>query len=105
MSGKRKSGLHKADEELGFVDFTVHNAKSLQRMDARGLCDAYVVIALEHKDGEIASKQKTKVINQNLQPTWEQEFSFNVKSEEQVFQIRYEAATETLKEPKTSVNR
>jgi Ca2+-dependent lipid-binding protein len=88
MSERQRPGLKKSDEELGFVDLTVHNAKSLQRMDARGLCDPYMVIALESKDGDVVSKKKTKVVKQNLQPTWDEEFAFNVQNEDQVFHIR-----------------
>ena len=88
MSERERPGLKKSDEELGFVDLTVHDAKSLQRMDARGLCDAYISISLENRDGGIAARHKTKVVKQSLQPAWEEEFAFNVQTEDQIFNFR-----------------
>lgn len=84
-----RHGSQKTDRQLGFADVTVINAKGLPKMDARGLSDPYVVVLLENKDGRVVAKKRTRTIKQSLQPTWNDEFEFHVKNEEQIFHFRF----------------
>mmetsp|Transcript_18527 Transcript_18527/g.45471 ORF Transcript_18527/g.45471 Transcript_18527/m.45471 type:complete len:315 (-) Transcript_18527:66-1010(-) len=88
---KRKAQKHKLDKqegEIGFADVAVRSGRGLPKMDTRGLSDPYVVVTLENKDGKVVAKKQTKYIRQNLQPTWDAEFAFNIRNEEQAFSFK-----------------
>jgi len=56
------------------IKITVIRGESLLAADINGKSDPYVV--LKWRDADKKSKQKTKVIHKNLNPRWDQTFTF-----------------------------
>jgi len=62
----------------GAVTLKVVSGRNLASKDSNGLSDPYCEIYLLDEKGQPnkKSKQKTKVINKNLNPTWDESFNF-----------------------------
>uniref|UniRef100_A0A0D6R0C9 Uncharacterized protein n=1 Tax=Araucaria cunninghamii TaxID=56994 RepID=A0A0D6R0C9_ARACU len=68
-SGKKK------DIVRGVLSVTVKRAEDLTATDLMGKADPYVVLSMKKTD----AKKKTRVINKNLNPEWNQTFDFMVE--------------------------
>ena len=60
---------------LGKVSVAIKQARDLPNMDTRSLTDGFVKCYLL-PDRSASGKRKTKVINNNLNPVWEEEFVY-----------------------------
>ena len=60
---------------LGTVSVAIKQARDLPNMDTRSLTDGFVKCYLL-PDRSASGKRKTKVINDNLNPVWEEEFVY-----------------------------
>lgn len=69
------------------MDVTVFCAESLEKKDVRGLSDAYCVLVLKSPDGRKSKPQKTKWVEENLNPEWNKEMMFTVESLEQEMHV------------------
>ncbi|XP_073004423.1 synaptotagmin-5-like [Typha latifolia] len=59
----------------GVLSVTVISAEDLPAMDVMGKADPYVVLYMK----KLGTKNKTRVVNENLNPTWNQTFDFVVE--------------------------
>eukprot|EP00960_Hanusia_phi_P047054 758185-Hanusia_phi.AAC.13 len=76
-----------AAEGIGMAEVGVLKAKSLKRMDIAGLSDPYVVLSITGGGGWRKKTKKTKIIRNNLNPEWNQEFTFPVTDFEQKIEL------------------
>jgi len=60
---------------LGTVSVAIKQARDLPNMDTRSLTDGFVKCYLL-PDRSASGKRKTKVVNNNLNPVWEEEFVY-----------------------------
>jgi hypothetical protein len=59
------------------LSVTVHEARNLKNVDKKGASDPYAKIYLE-PDGRPTLKRKTKIIKNNLNPTWQETFDYTM---------------------------
>ncbi|EKX53423.1 hypothetical protein GUITHDRAFT_54647, partial [Guillardia theta CCMP2712] len=71
----------------GVAEVGVIKAKSLKRMDMAGLSDPYVMLSMTGGGGWRKKAKKTKIVRNNLNPEWNQEFSFPVTDLEQKVEL------------------
>ena len=63
------------------LSVTVHEARNLKNVDKKGASDPYAKIYLE-PDGRPTLKRKTKIIKNNLNPTWQETFDYTMSLSE-----------------------
>jgi hypothetical protein len=56
-------------------------------MDLRGLCDPYVTLTVTNSDGTGGKTKRTKFIRQNLNPEYNEQFTFPVYSQAQILVV------------------
>ncbi|KAJ0984331.1 hypothetical protein J5N97_002687 [Dioscorea zingiberensis] len=72
----RKSAHRKRDVIVrGVLSVTVISAEDLPSMDVLGKADPYVVLSMKKTE----TKKKTRVVNESLNPIWDQTFDFVVE--------------------------
>ncbi|PON89873.1 Synaptotagmin-like mitochondrial-lipid-binding domain containing protein [Trema orientale] len=76
-SGIGKTATHKKREVIvrGVLSVTVISAEDLPIVDLLGKADPYVVLIMKKSE----TKAKTRVLNENLNPIWNQTFDFVVE--------------------------
>ncbi|XP_039132005.1 synaptotagmin-5-like [Dioscorea cayenensis subsp. rotundata] len=72
-----KMSKHRKKDAIvrGVLSVTVISAQDLPSMDVLGKADPYVVLSMKKTE----TKNKTRVVNDNLNPTWNQTFDFVVE--------------------------
>ncbi len=65
----------------------MNQASGLVKMDLRGLCDPYVTVTVTNSDGGGGKTKRTKFIRQNLNPEFNEQFSFPVHSQAQILVV------------------
>lgn len=73
---ERTTTLRKKDVIMrGVLSVTVISAEDLPAMDVMGKADPFVVLSMK----KLETKNKTRVVNESLSPTWDQTFDFVVE--------------------------
>ena len=72
---KMRSVTNSTSRIVGTLHVAIHQAKDLPVMDENGLTDATVKLYLLPNQSS-SGKRKTKVINQNLNPAWDEQFTY-----------------------------
>ena len=77
-------------------DGCMWQASGLVKMDLRGLCDPYVTLSITNSDGVGGKTKRTKFIRQNLNPEFNEQFTFPVFSAAQILVVSLKAAAPRL---------
>ena len=72
---KIRSPENSTSRIIGTLHVAIHQAKDLPAMDEHGLTDATVKLYLLPNQSS-SGKRKTKVINQNLNPAWDEQITY-----------------------------
>ncbi|KAM0933896.1 putative C2 domain, synaptotagmin-like mitochondrial-lipid-binding domain, C2 domain superfamily [Dioscorea sansibarensis] len=77
VTDRDKMSKHRKKEVIvrGVLSVTVISAQDLPSMDVLGKADPYVVLSMKKTE----TKNKTRVVNDSLNPTWNQTFDFVVE--------------------------
>jgi len=77
------------EQGIGTLDVFVFSAAGMVKMDLRGLCDPYVTVTIANSDGVGGKTKRTKYIRQNLNPEFNDAFSFPVHSLAQMLVVSW----------------
>ncbi len=77
------------EQGIGTLDVFVFSAAGMVKMDLRGLCDPYVTVTVANSDGVGGKTKRTKHIRQNLNPEYNDAFSFPVHNLAQILVVSW----------------